>query len=304
MNKVTIEDIECNTGYKIENKNLLNKINSSELNYEYLTFDEFQYYILDFIKILKQDLTRAGKSRLTQWENGWNENLEEFRQTKNVNSLIPKYHKKHKIARLNSKIINTYSADFDYHIHSYFVDSVLLHYIKDYNKIFEFGCGTGYHLFRLNEYHNDKQYCGLDWTTASQDNIKCCSNILDITNIQGKNFDYFNPDYTVDIKDSLIYTIASLEQIGWNYTELLKYIINKKPALCIHFEPIHELLDKDDLMDYLTTSYFRKRDYLSNYLNTLRVLEKQNKIKIIEAKRLNYGSKFVEGHSLIIWKPL
>ena len=44
------------------------------------------------------------------------------------------------------------SKDFDYHLHSFFVDAVLLNYLSSFNKVFEFGCGTGYHLFRLNDY--------------------------------------------------------------------------------------------------------------------------------------------------------
>ena len=41
-----------------------------------------------------------------------------------------------------------------------------------------------------------------------------------------------------------------------------------------------------------------------NHGKTLRKLEKQKKLEIITVRRLNYGSKFIEGHTLIIWKPI
>ena len=63
-------------------------------------------------------------------------------------------------------------------------------------------------------------------------------------------------------------------------------------------------MDENNLIDYLTIKYFNKRNYLKNYLTKLQTLEKENKVEILEVKRLNYGSKFVEGHTLIIWKPV
>jgi hypothetical protein len=102
----------------------------------------------------------------------------------------------------------------------------------------------------------------------------------------------------------LVYTVASLEQIGEKHNQIIDFFLEKKPALCIHFEPIEEVLDEDNLLDYLTIKYFNKRNYLKNYLAKLQTLEKENKVEILEVKRLNYGSKFVEGHTLIIWKPV
>lgn len=303
MNKVTVQDIQSRYSHQI-NEKLVDKINKSELLYEPLNSIEFYDYIVNYINVLSSNLIRAGESRISHWETGWKENLEEFKKTLNPNSLIPKYHKKNDIARLNKQIIKTYSKDFDYHLHSFFVDGLLLKYIPDYDKVFEFGCGTGYHLFRLNEYFSNKAYFGGDWSVASQNNIKECAEASKINNIQGFNFNYFSPDYSIDVKDSLVYTVASLEQIGENHDKVIKFFLDKKPGLCIHFEPIHEVLEEENLLDYLTIQYFNKRNYLKNYLTTLRDLESQKKIEILDTRRLYYGSKFIEGHTVIIWKPI
>lgn len=303
MNKVIVQDIQSRFSHKI-NEKLIVKIDKSELLYEPLNSVDFYNYIVNYINVLSSDLIKAGEGRISHWETGWKENLEEFKKTLNPNSLIPKYHKKNDIARLNKQIIKTYSKDFDYHLHSFFVDALLLEYLPKFERIFEFGCGTGYHLFRLNEYDPTKMYYGSDWSVASQNNIKECAKALNINNIQGFNFNYFSPDYSIDIKDSLVYTVASLEQIGEKHDKVIQFFLDKKPGLCIHFEPIHEVLEEENLLDYLTIQYFNKRNYLKNYLTTLRNLEKQGKIKILDTRRLYYGSKFIEGHTVIIWKPI
>ena len=64
-----------------------------------------------------------------------------------------------------------------------------------------------------------------------------------------------------------------------------------------------ELLDSEKLVDYLSVKYFRKRNYLNKYLPYLEKLENEGKIEILTKNRINYGSLYVEGHSLIVWRP-
>ena len=250
------------------------------------------------------DLSKTGEHRKGEWEKGWKENLDIFRSNGNIESLVPKYHVKSNIARLNNRIVKSIHPQFDFKLHSYFVDAVLTKYIPDYQKVCEFGCGTGYHLFRLEKYFPLVTFLGLDWSKTSQEIIKEVAQFTK-ADVFGLNFDYYNPDYSFDIEGNLIYTVASLEQVGERHEEFLKYLIEKKPGLCVHFEPISEVFDKDNnLLDFLTAKYFEKRNYLKKFLSRLEELERLNKIKILEVRRLNYGSKFIEGHTLIIWKPL
>jgi hypothetical protein len=69
-------------------------------------------------------------------------------------------------------------------------------------------------------------------------------------------------------------------------------------------EPIAELLDETKLIDNLSIKYFRKRNYLHEYLTHLEWLESIGKIKIIDKRRIYSGSYFIEGHSLVVWKPI
>lgn len=300
---ITKNCIQKNLNFKI-NSIILNRIENLKLNYEILNNKEFESYILDFIKTLDSNLKAAGEHRKNDWESGWAENFKDFQKTLNLNALTPKYHTKQTISRFNRNIISHSGGDFDLKLHELFVDSVLMEYLSEYQNIFEFGCGTGYHVFRLNEMLPNKNWTALDWSKSSQKLINLVCEKMSLSNIFSENFDYFNPNYNINISESALYTIASLEQIGRNFIPFIEYIQSKKPNICIHFEPISEVLDENNLVDNLTIKYFKKRNYLDGFLTYLNNLEKIGKAKIIDVRRLNYGSQYVEGHTLIIWKPI
>jgi hypothetical protein len=301
--KVEIIDIEKVLGFKI-NSAVRDRFNVLNFEYDLLTDEEMNNYLVEVVNVLTNDIVRSGEHRINDWEKGWGENLAKFILTKDINDLIPRYHSKNKYVRWNRQIVKPRDPNFDYNIHTIFVDSILLHYFNDVDDVFEFGCGPGYHLLRLKDYFVGKQLHGSDWTIASQDLIKEINNVLG-TSINGFNLNFFTPDYTVNIPaKSGIYTVAALEQVGENYKEFINFLLEKKPGLCIHFEPIDELLDATQLIDNLSIRYFRKRNYLKGFLPYLEKLERQGKIEIIKKQRINTGSFFIEGHSLIIWRVL
>lgn len=304
MKLVTKEILEKTLGFALPIR-VLARLAEYPLLYENLNSDEFNNYILKYLKALDSDLKIAGEHRINDWESGWGENLKDYLKSDDANCLTPRYHTKSNISKLDGNIIKTQGVGFDFKLHSLIVDSVLDRYCEKFDKICEFGCGTGYHLARLSERVSDKKIVGLDWSKSSQEIIKQISkNNKSSNTIEGYNFDYFKPDYNFEIEKSLIYTIASLEQIGSKHEHFIKYILNKKPALCIHMEPISEVFNENNLLDYLNIKYFEKRNYLKGFLTKIRSLEKEGRAKILEERRLNYGSEFIEGHTLITWKPI
>lgn len=302
--KITAEDISNILGFKLDD-NVVNKINTFNLEYQLLTKKEMEEYFIHVLNILTEDIVKSGSHRINDWERGWGENLETYRSTQDNKSLIPKYHCKNKYVRWMGNIINPLTPSFDYKIHICFIDAILHHYLKDgYSSVYEFGCGPAYHLLRLREARPDLKLTGLDWTTASQKLIKEINKSL--TNpIEAHKLDFFKPDYEFNIeKNSIAYTVAALEQTGNDYIKFINFLIDKKPALCINMEPIAELLDETSLIDNLSIKYFKKRNYLNEYLNYLEWLETIGKIKIIDKRRIWSGSYFIEGHSLVVWKVL
>jgi hypothetical protein len=105
-------------------------------------------------------------------------------------------------------------------------------------------------------------------------------------------------------RGAYVYTVASLEQVGLEFKKFVDYLLKNKPKLCVHVEPVAELLDNSNLLDYLSVKYFEKRNYLRGFLTYLRQLEKQGKIRILKARRTYIGSLFIEGYSVIIWTPV
>ena len=61
-------------------------------------------------------------------------------------------------------------------------------------------------------------------------------------------------------------------------------------------------MSQDKILDYLSVKYSKKRNYLDNYYNYLKKLEKNKIIKIIEVKKSYFGSFYINGYSIIVWK--
>ncbi len=98
-------------------------------------------------------------------------------------------------------------------------------------------------------------------------------------------------------------TYGALEQVGERFAAFLNYVLDQKPALCLHVEPMSELYDKADLFDYLGQRYHRRRGYLSGFLDTLKALGAQGKITISKVYRHRFGGTYIETYSYAVWHP-
>lgn len=273
------------------------------LQYTDLTAEQLERYLVHVVHVLMSDITKSGEHRLMEWERGWRENLQEFCKTKDIGSLIPKYHGKNRCVRWMGKIVNPITPHFDYKIHTYLIDTILHTYMDGIENVYEFGCGPAYHLIRMQSHYPDKCLHGLDWTSTSQEIINTINTSLN-TDIQSHRFNFFEPDRQFDIKpNSMAYTVAALEQVGDGFVDFVDYLIEKKPKVCVHMEPMAEMLDPTSLIDVLSIEYFKKRNYLSGFYSHLSDLEKMGKIEILDKRRVYSGSYFIEGHSLVVWKP-
>ncbi|MEN6414178.1 MAG: class I SAM-dependent methyltransferase [Veillonellales bacterium] len=256
------------------------------------------------LTLLDDTIIAAGEHRYEQWEKGWSENLISLSHKDIHKAIIPKYFGKYTAVRMEQKFIKSLSPNFEYNALAVILDWLFSKYLRDAGSIYEFGCGTGYHLLRAREYNPTAALWGLDWAEASQKIIDQVSQRLRDNKLFAHKFNYFQPDYkfTLDPK-SIVYTVASLEQVGTKFEEFVTYLIHNNPKLCIHVEPIAELLDENNLLDFLSIQYFKKRNYLSGFLPYLRKLERDGTIKILKCKRTNIGSLFIEGYSVVVWTP-
>jgi hypothetical protein len=77
----------------------------------------------------------------------------------------------------------------------------------------------------------------------------------------------------------------------------------RKPGLCVHAEPISELYDAGNFVDYLSHRYHRQRGYLDGFLTMLYRLRDEGRITIDKVHRHQLGTKFCETYSYVVWHP-
>lgn len=278
-----------------------------ELNLQYrpLTQPERDENLLRILNSLLNPPVAAGAHRLDQWEKGWGENLELLLRAGNVDAVTPLYFGKHHIVRWAGDLASPITPNFEYLILSVLVEWALETWMADASAIYEFGCGPGYHLLRARKLFPDKPLVGLDWTTASQNILREMVTRGLVSNLRGHRFNFFEPDEALDLKPGEgIYSVAALEQIGDQHERLLEFLCRKRPSVCVHIEPIDELLDETTLLGRLSNAYSRKRNYLQNFLPTLQEWERRGRVRIHAARRTWTGSLFIEGHSLVVWSPV
>ena len=282
------------------------RIKKYDLRYLDITLEERDVCLKRIVSVLlSAELIYSGEHRQEQWEKGWRQNLDELLQSNASSAMIPRYFGKYEINRLKQKFIRPVSGNFEYNMLGVILDWLFDKYLKDHENIYEFGCGTGHNLVRLRTFNPNVNLWGLDWAESSQAMINKYAVVNSDKKLFAHKFDYFNPDFNLELKkNSAVYTVASLEQIGAKFHSFVDYILKNKPSICVHVEPIEELLDEENLIDYLSICYFKKRKYLSGYLTYLKELESKAKVKIIKAQRTYIGSFFIEGYSVIVWVPL
>ena len=285
--------------------NLLNQLTEEvDLGFEELSNKEFQATMVHVIDTLQSDLIKAGQHRKGDWHAGWQSNFVEYVKSKSTQAAIPGYFEKSKFARWQNRWILPNDSLLELKLLGALVDSTLSKYSKSPSAIYEFGCGTGQHLFRLRKLFPESRLIGLDWATSSQDLIKSFSKHNDDSNLSGLNFDFFSPREDLLVPpDSIFLTVAALEQVHDNHNLFVNWIMKKKPKYVINIEPIEEFLDPSNLLDSISIKYFRKRNYLKGYFQYLLELEKQEKLTILDRRRTMFGSLFIEGYSVVVWKP-
>jgi hypothetical protein len=280
----------------------------SERNFQFIKLQDSDRdrIIHEVLKRVEMQFAPSGEHRESEWNDGWSENLKEFMETNySPKSLIPKYYRPSNIKRWRGNYILTESSSFEYDFFEVLRYLVFRGLLKDATNVFEFGCGSPHNLVALSEQFPGMSLFACDWSPAAVQ----IANLLREKNflkIQGEVFNFFKPSLSCDVpSDAVFLTIGGLEQVGKNYQNFLKFVIEEKPFSCVHLEPFEELYSQDEnLFDYLALRYHKSRNYLSGYLNELIRLEKEGKISISEIKRVPFGGQFHEGWSLVVWSPL
>ena len=284
---------------------LQNEFRKLDFTFHSLTSVDRDESLIQTVNALLSALPTAGVHRQNDWESGWGQNLEDLERNSDETAIIPKYFSKFNLVRWRQELVAPVHKNMEQQMLGFILDWISDEFLRDFSNIYEFGAGTGHNLLRFRKRHDSTTLWGLDWAKSSQRIIQRIAERREDSNIRASYFDYFNPDETFLLADSsAVVTVASLEQIGTRFEPFLTYLMKNSPRLVVHVEPIGELLDQNNLMDYLSLEYFKKRNYLSGYLTRLQELESRRKIQVVKAQRSHMGSFFIDGYSIIVWRPI
>lgn len=284
-----------------------NLIKTADLRYITINGTKKEEVILKILKKIDEDSYIIGSNQL--WNKEWDEIYKDFTNDNyNLEKLVPKFitnsQSAHQPLRYDNKLIIPVSNTFWIDYYSIFRQWLFKTFLSGINYVYEFGCGTGYNLVALSQLYPDKKLYGLDFCNNS---IKILNAINEHYNydIKGYLFDMLNPDLKLELEEnSAVLTMNSIEQLGGKFHNFIQYLIKQKPSLCINVEPTFEFHDIDNLLDWLSIKFMNKRKYSLFPLSYLSLLEHENKVKIIEAKRIPFGNMMSNCYTYIVWRPV
>lgn len=302
--KLTYRDFEELWGISLTPE-AIKEIQGMDFEYESLNISEETSLIAEIREeILQNKFIKAGQSREASWEKGWDENLQGFKKSKNIDDLIPKYFGKSTINRLGQHFIRAISKNFDLNMLRAIEARVFTDYLGNHQNVYEFGCGTGHNLLFLRKINPGCALVGLDWANSSQETLSLLNQTLMDEKISGVNFDYFSPNFDFKLKpSSAVFTVASLEQIGDQHGPFIEYLMQNKPAIVVHIEPFKDLLDVQNPLDLISIDYMKQRNYIEGYCEAIFELQENKEAQVHLFERTFIGSKYVDGYSILVWSP-
>ena len=263
--------------------------------------------ILDMIQaVYHNELPVSGPARHPIWEKGWAENLATFDPAKAGRMLaMPHYYNKHNIFRWQGELVTAISENYEHNMLAIIQDWAFDRYLRRMDTVMEFGCGTGHNLFRVRDVNQNAMLIGLDWAESAVKfiDLQAQAGAYEPGPAFSARFNFFEPTLMQLSPNTAFVTVAALEQVGVNWKPFYDFIMESKPKIVIHIEPIEEVLDHDVLLDHLSLEYFRKRGYLSGWLRHLIMAHELNRVTILDVKRTRIGSKFIEGYTVVVWTP-
>lgn len=283
-----------------------NLIKSYNLSYQYIRGKQRDNLIVKILRRIEEDTQLiAEPKRKGVWQDGWQENLNAFVESGNdLNTLIPKFIRPDQAIRFKQEYILPYDSQFELRFFEVYRQWLFKTYFNDVDKSYEFGCGSGFNLVALAKLFPSIRLWGLDFVKSSCDLVNKIAEVYNL-NLEGRLFDMTKPDKQFMLEaNSAVFTMGAIEQLGGKFHDFIEYLIQNKPKVVVHTEPVVELYDINKLEDYLAYRLQEKRGYTKGLLPHLQKLERQDRIKIEKIRRLYFGSLFMEGYNLMVWRPV
>ena len=253
--------------------------------------------ILRILKRIESDTQIVGApDRAEVWERGWAEVMAKFRGNPIKESLIPAFIHQTQPVRWRQEFC-TPTVDMNELDHVRYIQTLLADFLKDCDPIAEFGCGTGYNLVALAECFPIKYFCGYDFAQSAVDLVHQAAWAMQL-NINSEQYDMKHPRGVL-AEGTGVFTFGAIEQLAGEFKPFMEWLISQKPRIVIHVEPMIELLDENNLVDYLAIMFMKKRGYTSGLLPWL---QNDPRIEVFHVERTGFGSLMIEGYNIVCWR--
>lgn len=308
MYKITKKDFAISFG--VNESDIIDKCSELIKNYNFsyrpIINKDRDELIMKILKRIEEDTQVIGHpNRKNIWQKGWKENLDKFiGGGSDESSLVPKFIRPLQPIRLRQKYIMPEDPQFELNYFNVYRNWLFKSYFAEIQNCYEFGCGTGFNLYELGKLFPEIELWGSDFVQSSVDLVNAVSKKYQ-SKLNAYLFDMINPDLDKVIKpNSGVFTIGAIEQLAGKFHSFIDYLIENRPKVVIHTEPMIELYDTSVLEDYLAYKYQHQRGYSEGLLPYLKELDNAGKIRIEKIQRLNFGSLYMEGYNLIVWRPV
>lgn len=308
MMEVTLEDFADSFGVTVDDvpERCRERIALGHFRYRKVEGQERDRIILEVLKKIATDRQVVGATdRKDVWNAGWEENYEAFVQSgHDLAKLVPRFVRPGQPIRWQQGYIIPENQWFERDFFAVLREWLFETYCADADAIYEFGCGTGMNLAAFAQRYPDKEYHGFDFVPPAQKMVDAMAQAYG-WRMQGHLFDMTAPDAHIEFKgNSRLLTFGALEQLAGKIETFFEFVLERSPGLCVHVEPVVDLYDEDNLIDFLAASFHRKRGYTANLLSYLQDLESRGKIELLKVKRSFFGSLFMEGYTVLAWRPI
>lgn len=170
--------------------------------------------------------------------------------------------------------------------------------------VHEFGCGSGHNLWHVGKQLPGKALKGYEWSTAALEVVRKIEQWQGLK-IETEQFDLFDPTVgTLLPEDCGVLTVGALEQTGVRWKPWLDWLLQRRPKVVLHIEPIVELYNDNDLFDYVALRYHRRCGFLQGYLPELMRLNQEKKIEVHVAHKIPFGAFYHDAYTYVAWSPL
>ena len=223
------------------------------------------------------------------WDRNWQNALDDFRATGNI---VPPFITQATVRKDGAFWRGVNELDYVREVQNWLTERLAL-----VQYVYEFGCGTGFNLIPIAGKYAGKTCIGYDKSEASvllSREVGLASGTPILTGV----FDMLAPSGAM-LPRAGVFTFGAMEQLG-RFEPFIEWLIAQQPEKVIHVEPIPELLDENNLLDWLSLQFHKKRGYT---VGLLPYLQSHPKIEVLHVERSHFGSLMLESYARIVWRP-